>query len=87
MRNSLLVPAQEMKTVVQEHTVTKEIKVGSLAIPVEDWRQNPDIIHSLWVNATVLAQARVVQNAKQKKKSNDKIKNKMALHGFTGFSS
>ena len=86
MRTSLLVPAQEMKTIVQEHTAAKGIKVGSLAIPVEDRRQNPDTSRGLWVNAAVLAQARAVQNAKQKKKSNDEIekKNTMKKHG-TGY--
>ena len=83
MRTSLLVPAQEMKTIVQEHTAAKGIKVGSLAIPVEDRRRNPDTSRGLWVNAAVLAQARAVQNAKQKKKSNDEIKKKNTMMKVT----
>ena len=65
MQTLLLVPDQEMKTIVQEHTTAKGIKVGSLAIPFEKRRQNPDTSQGLWVNAAVLAQARAVQNAKK----------------------
>ena len=79
MRTSLLIPAQEMKKIVQEHTTAKGIKVGSLAIPLEDRRQNPDTSRGLWVNAAVLAQARAVQSAKQKKKKIDEIKKKNQL--------
>ena len=60
MQTLLLVPAQEMKTIVQEHTAAKGIKVGSLAIPLEDRRSNPDTSRGLYINASVRAQARAV---------------------------
>ena len=77
------------------------MKVGSLEIPVEDRRQNPDTSRGLWVdadvlakadtsrglqvNADVLAKTRAVQNGKQKKKTNDEIKKKNTMKKNTAY--
>ena len=74
MQTLLLVPAQEMKTIYQKHTAAKEIKVGTLAIPLEERRTNPDTSWGLYVNGSVWELTRAVQNANQKKKSVDEIR-------------
>ena len=74
LQKILPLPSQEIKKVHQEHFEAKSIKVGSMVIPEEDRRSNPDTSRGLWVNLGVRAQARAVQTAKVKKKEMDKIK-------------
>ena len=64
MQTSFFVPAQEIKTIYQEHTATKGIKVGTLAIPLEERRSNTDTGRGLYVNGSVRELARSVQNTK-----------------------
>ena len=67
MKTSLLVPACEMKIIVQEKDSAQVIKNGSLSIPPEEWRKNPDASRGLWVDDFVGRQTRAVQNSKENK--------------------
>ena len=57
MSKSLILPSQEIKTIVQDHATAKSIKVGSIAIPEEERRRKPDISCGLYVTNEVRARA------------------------------
>jgi len=72
MNKTLLLPSQQIKRVHQEHMKAKSIKVGTMAF--EDSRTNLDISRGLYCNAEYRAQARAIQNTKNKKAALDEAK-------------
>ena len=80
---SLIVPVQEMKRIVQEHSAAKSIKIGSTVL-TEESRQNPDTSSGHHVTDALRAQARAVQDAKNKKKVMDEAKKKINAEKQTG---
>jgi hypothetical protein len=80
---SLIVPVQEMKRIVQEHSQAKSIKLGS-TILTEQTRQNPDTSSGHHVTDALRAQARAVQDAKNQKKVMDEAKKKVNAEKQTG---
>jgi hypothetical protein len=79
---SLIVPVQEMKRIVQEHSQAKSIKLGSTVL-TEQTRQNPDTSSGHHVTDALRAQARAVQDAKKKKKAMDETKKKASAEKQT----
>jgi hypothetical protein len=73
VNRSLIVPVQEMKRIVQEHSAAKIIKLGSTAL-TEETRRNPDSSSGHHVTEALRAQARAVQDARSKKKEIDEAK-------------
>ena len=79
LNKTLLLPSQEIKRIQQEQLVAKDTKVGKIAIPQEQRRQNPDTSRGLYVNAATRAQARAVQRAKEHKLELDSISREKSL--------
>ena len=72
MNKTLFLSSQEIKRAQQGCMKAKAIKVGNLSI--KESRTNPDISRGLYCKAEYRAQARAIQNAKNKKAKMDILK-------------
>ena len=73
IRTAVVVPVQEMKRITHEHSVAKNIKLGSSEVQQVS-RSNPDSSSGLYVTSELRAKARAVQDAKAKKKELDRFR-------------
>ena len=79
MKQTLLLPSQEIKQIQQEHFEAKSIKIINSLEVSEQSRMNPDMFSGLFSCEEVRAKARAVQKAKNTKKVIDKEKQEETL--------
>lgn len=63
VKNTMVVPIQELKSVMQKQKQVKETKIGSMMVDTQSC-QNPDTSHGLYATRVILRQEKLVEEAK-----------------------
>jgi hypothetical protein len=82
VNKTMVVPVQELKSLIYEQTKAKETKLGSLTVDTQSG-ENPDTSRGLYVTRAILGQAKLVQQAKQQKKETDEAKKEINMAKMT----
>jgi hypothetical protein len=82
VNKTMVVPVQELKSLIYEQTKAKETKLGSLTVDMQS-HENPDTSRGLFVTRAILGQAKLVQQAKQQKKEMDEAKKEINMAKMT----
>jgi hypothetical protein len=78
VNKTMVIPVQELKAMLQDQNKAKDTKLGSLAVETQS-RENPDTSRGLFVTRAILGQAKLVQEAKQQKKTLDLAKKEINI--------